>query len=277
MLRQRIDLQHIYTRTKFCHSRSHLRAHCVRSNPRNALSLRVCCCFDMHLTSCLCASLFSSIVAQTTHDLVGTWASKSKAVVTGPGFFNPLTDSLLEPNHTGVSYSFTSDGYYESALYTITGDPTTPSCPTGVLQWAHGSYTLNTDGGILMVPIAVDGRQIVSEPCLSSTSTYSRFSANDSIQSYSIVLDTYRAEWKLTLNKEYGSPVQPLYLIYDPPQMLPTTTLLPTSTPTSSSKRKRSLGHEAVAMPMTESQLLNGMWYTAVGMIIVGAFGFICI
>lgn len=218
-------------------------------------------------------TVLSTTLAATTHDLVGTWASKSMSVVTGPGFFNPLTDSLLEPNHTGVSYSFTADGYYESALYSITGNPAEPSCAAGVMQWAHGTYTLESEGGIVMVPIAVDGRQLLSTPCTSSTSLYTRFSANDTMQSYTIELDTYRAEYKLTLNREFGSPVQPLYLIYDPPQMLPTTTLLPTATSTSSSKRKRSLD----TVPAAERLGIDGVWYTAVGMVIVGAVGFVCV
>lgn len=33
------------------------------------------------------------------------------------GFYDPLKDQLLEPNLTGISYSFSADGYYEEALY----------------------------------------------------------------------------------------------------------------------------------------------------------------
>jgi hypothetical protein len=33
------------------------------------------------------------------------------------GFYNPVNDSFIEPSHTGISYSFTSDGYYEEAYY----------------------------------------------------------------------------------------------------------------------------------------------------------------
>lgn len=222
--------------------------------------------FTKALPICL---LLTTASAATAHDIVGTWASKSMAVVTGPGFFNPLTDSLLEPNHTGVSYSFTDDGFYESAIYTITGNPTDPACPTGVLQWAHGSYTLPSTGGIDMVPIAVDGRQLVSTPCTSKTGTYIRFSTNDTMQSYTIALDGYRGEYKLTLNRLYGSPVQPLYLIYDPPQMLPTTTLLPTST----GKSKRSLDSLSAPSSMKE---WDKMWYASMGMIALGLAGFIC-
>lgn len=50
-------------------------------------------------------------------NLVGTWTTKSKAVFTGPGFYNPVTDKLTEPNHPGISYSFTEDGHYEEAYY----------------------------------------------------------------------------------------------------------------------------------------------------------------
>ena len=71
--------------------------------------------------------------------LVGTWSTKSKSVLTGPvsvarqacehldehaqltcssqDFYNPVTDTLIEPALTGISYSFTIDGYYEEAYY----------------------------------------------------------------------------------------------------------------------------------------------------------------
>lgn len=33
------------------------------------------------------------------------------------GFYNPKTEKLIEPSHTGISYSFTGDGSYEVAYY----------------------------------------------------------------------------------------------------------------------------------------------------------------
>jgi Chaperone for protein-folding within the ER, fungal len=63
-------------------------------------------------------SLVSSCTAQLVDGaLAGTWTTKSKTVLTGPGFYNPVTDRLTEPNHPGISYSFTEDGYYEEAYY----------------------------------------------------------------------------------------------------------------------------------------------------------------
>lgn len=32
-------------------------------------------------------------------------------------FYDPVKDRLKEPSNTGVSYSFTEDGYYEEAYY----------------------------------------------------------------------------------------------------------------------------------------------------------------
>lgn len=58
-------------------------------------------------------SLASALNAQ----LVGTWTTKSAKVLTGPGFYNPVNDSFIEPSLTGISYSFTADGFYEEAYY----------------------------------------------------------------------------------------------------------------------------------------------------------------
>jgi hypothetical protein len=33
------------------------------------------------------------------------------------GFYNPVADEFIEPSLTGISYSFTPDGFYEEAYY----------------------------------------------------------------------------------------------------------------------------------------------------------------
>jgi len=33
------------------------------------------------------------------------------------GFYDPASDRMTEPAHTGISYSFTADGFYEEAYY----------------------------------------------------------------------------------------------------------------------------------------------------------------
>jgi hypothetical protein len=79
-------------------------------------------------------------------------------------------------------------------------------------------------------------------------------------------------------------PFNNRYLTYNPPQMLPTTTLnpLPTSTatdsPTSTSTQnariKRAL--EALNVPTDRAQL-DQWWYIALGMTILGGIGWFCI
>ena len=81
--------------------------------------------------------------SSSASDLEGTWTTKSRQVVTGPvcfapcclpcsvkqhcrvanhllytqGFYDPINDKFLEPNLTGISYSFSADGHYEEAYY----------------------------------------------------------------------------------------------------------------------------------------------------------------
>lgn len=33
------------------------------------------------------------------------------------GFYDPVADKFIEPERTGISYSFTADGWYEEAFY----------------------------------------------------------------------------------------------------------------------------------------------------------------
>jgi hypothetical protein len=64
-------------------------------------------------------------------------------------------------------------------------------------------------------------------------------SAN-SLQRYEVVIDKYHQIKRLNLFKKDGSPLMPLYIAYDTPNMLPTTTLNPLVTATAAaSKQKR--------------------------------------
>lgn len=217
--------------------------------------------------------------------LAGTWQSKSGTVTTGASFYDSTTDSFTEPRLPGVAYSFTTDGRFESAAYIVTPNPTTPACASAVLQWQHGTYMLGTDGSLIMVPIAVDSRQLLSAPCGSGTNpkTYgksilTRKSYNESMQSWSIAMDDYHQRYKLTLNREFGQPVQPLYYAAATPVMNPTTTLHPTarSTAGARARMKRALDDLDAA---TQIGVLKGMtgidkaWWTALTGVCLGAVG----
>ncbi|MDI1488782.1 MAG: Reversal of tor2 lethality [Ramalina farinacea] len=64
------------------------------------------------------AALYASYaLAAGDPNLEGTWTTKSRKVVTGPGFYDPVNEKMFEPDLTGFSYSFTKDGFYEEAYY----------------------------------------------------------------------------------------------------------------------------------------------------------------
>lgn len=67
------------------------------------------------------------------------------------------------------------------------------------------------------------------------------------LQRYEQIIDPYHNIPRLNLYKFDGSPMNPMYLAYRPPQMLPTTTLnpMPTATATATGKNsKRGLDAE---------------------------------
>jgi len=54
-----------------------------------------------------------------------------------------------------------------------------PKCPKAMIQWQHGSYTRHSNGSLLLVPFAPDGRQLMSDKCLSDHSIYTRFNTTE--------------------------------------------------------------------------------------------------
>lgn len=211
--------------------------------------------------------------------IVGTWTTKSNQVFTGPGFYDPVDELLIEPGLPGRSYSFTEDGHYELALYIVTSNPKDHSCPTAVLQWEHGTYTKQSNGTIVLDAIRVDGRQLLSDPCNDDgVSTYSRYSSNTSFSLYYLNLDTYHGRYKLQLYLTDGSPLPPMWLAYKPPLMLPTSTLNPTDSSTAtgsvSSKVKRSLENRRKTNAVRVESDYSQIWYLGIGIFSLGAISY---
>jgi hypothetical protein len=50
-----------------------------------------------------------------------------------------------------------------------------PQCPSGMMQWQHGTYQIHSNGSLTTEPISVDGRQLYSDPCRSKYSVLSRY------------------------------------------------------------------------------------------------------
>jgi len=235
------------------------------------------------------ACLVSRGYAQVDAQLVGTWSTKSGKVLTGPGFYNPVNDSFIEPSLTGISYSFTADGFYEEAYYRAASNPTEPQCPQAIMQFQHGTVVQNADNSLSFTPFAVDGRQLQSDPCSSDTSTYTRYNQSETMSKWQVYTDPYTKLTRLDLYKFDGSPMNPMFLAYSPPMMLPTITLNPTATPTASAtgKVKRSIESiEGLSLPLNKDAVhikrtvsntidLDLLWWVGVGMTIFGGAAYL--
>ncbi|KAF2433488.1 hypothetical protein EJ08DRAFT_647185 [Tothia fuscella] len=221
----------------------------------------------------------SVVAAQVDHGkLTGTWSSKGNYTVTGPGFYDPTKDRLNEPLHPGISYSFTVDGFYESAYYRAIANPVSPTCPKAIMQWQHGKFQKLANGSLVMAPIVEDGRQLTSDPCNYDNSIYTHYNQSELFERYEYLIDPYHNVPRLNLYRFDGSPLPPLYLVYQPPNMLPTTTLHPKTTATGRSKLKRSLG----ILPPSPVQPTNAWidadrwWWFGVGVTGLGSFLYFC-
>ncbi|KAF2395812.1 hypothetical protein EJ06DRAFT_545407 [Trichodelitschia bisporula] len=195
--------------------------------------------------------------------LTGTWTSKSKSILTGPSFYNPVVDVFTEPSHPGIAYSFTPTGSWESAYYRAISNPVDPTCPQAILQWQHGAYELLPNGSLLLTPIATDGRQLRSAPCEGDNAVYTRFNVTELFMRYDLHIDAYHNVPRLDLFRFDGSPVQPLWHVRDPPVMLPTGTLNPIVVQTAV---KRSVRVEA---PKIDAALW--LWWCGAGGVGVGS------
>jgi hypothetical protein len=222
-------------------------------------------------------------------DLTGTWTTKSRKVFTGPGFYDPINDKFIEPSVTGISYSFTDDGHFEQAYYRAISNPTTPSCPKGILQFQHGTFEKTSNGSLILSPYGVDGRQLLSDPCGSPNTLYTRYVQKEIFKRYEVLTDPYSNVQRLNLYAFDGAPLNPMYLAYKPPQMLPTQTLNPTTSnsakSTGTSKVKRSFkDHEDLEVPLNkraqmhqrQSTRADWLWWFGVGITAIGGVGYVC-
>jgi len=163
------------------------------------------------------------IVYNSEHNatsIIGTWSSGSKAVVTGAGFANPANMSFTYPKTTGISYSFSADGFYEIARYRFNGNGSEPTCITGVIGWVHGKYSLLGNGSIVMVPLG-DGFQQIQDPCAAVSNFVEPFNLTETYVQWRIFMDV-TAGPKLHLFQFDGAPLAPQFLISTTPNMLPT-------------------------------------------------------
>lgn len=113
------------------------------------------------------------------------------------------------------------------------------------MQWQHGTYSLPGNGSIILDPFAIDGRQLISSPCTYETSILTLFDPGSTLlKTYQASTDGFHNVPRLDLFGFDGAPLQPLYLAFKPPQMLPTQTLNPTAASEPTSKVKRDMDRD---------------------------------
>jgi len=187
---------------------------------------------------------------EAAQQIIGTWSSGSQAVKTGSGFANPANESFIYPATTGISYSFNTEGYYEIARYRFVSNGTVPQCVTGVMNWVHGHYTIETNGSIVMVPLG-DGYQQIQDPCAAQSDFIENYNDTELYIMYQIFLDSITG-YKLHLFEWDGTPLAPQFQLSTSPNMLPTQ-LLRNVTPPTTIVAKRALALDSIEKRSTES------------------------
>ncbi|KIY52449.1 hypothetical protein FISHEDRAFT_24639, partial [Fistulina hepatica ATCC 64428] len=153
--------------------------------------------------------------------LWGTWSSGSGAVLTGSGFAIPSNETFIYPNNTGISYSFTDDGYYEISRFRFVSNASYPSCITGTMIWVHGKYDFVTNGSIILYPVFSDGYQQVQDRCAADSNFMQDYNYTELIDHWLIGEDATKGYY-LQLYTYDGSALAPQYQVSTTPIMLPT-------------------------------------------------------
>lgn len=98
--------------------------------------------------------------------------------------------------------------------------------------------------------------------------------AEISNQGYSVQVDQYHGIQRLDLTQADGKIMQPMYLTYRPPKMLPTTTLNPMPR---GSRKKRDMSGSGFRLVIKE-ELINPdrWWWFGVLMTSLGGVAFFC-
>jgi len=158
------------------------------------------------------------------------------------------------------------------------------------MQFQHGTVVMNADLSLSLSPFSVDGRQLQSNPCSSAKkSVYQRYNQSEVMKKWQVYIDPYTKLTRLDLYQFDGKPLNPMFLAYSPPQMLPTIIMNPTETaPSPTGKVKRG---EQLDLPFNRNALhikrevsqppfwhridLNMLWWAGVGMVIFGGTAYL--
>jgi len=209
-------------------------------------------------------------VEHNATSIVGTWSSGSRAVQTGPSFANPANMTFTYPRTTGISFSFSQDGFYEVARYRFFGNGSHPTCITGVIGWVHGHYDLLVNGSIVLTPLG-DGYQQIQDPCAAVSNFIEPLNITEFYRNWRIFQDPTDG-YKLHLFGFDGAPLAPQFQVSTTPTMLPTRLLRNVTTPVD-------MGNGQFARRSNDATLNHrwsvGMW-SATGAVVVALASLAC-
>jgi len=116
-----------------------------------------------------------------------------------------------------------------------------PSCITGVMNWVHGTYTLQGNGSITMQPFN-DGYQQIQDPCAAVSNFIENYNNTELYQSWRIYQDATQG-YKLHLFQFDNAPLAPQFQVSTTPNILPTQQLrnLPQNDTNTNGVKQRSL------------------------------------
>ena len=143
----------------------------------------------------------------------------------------------------------TADGYYELARYRFKGNgevthrtavsillivfsslATRHKCITGLLNWHHGTYTVDdTTNSITLTPLG-DGYQQIQNTCEAITNFIENYNMTEFYKEYRMFQDTADGN-KLHLFDSGGAPLAPMFYRSQTPIMNPTRLLRNVSLP----------------------------------------------
>lgn len=113
--------------------------------------------------------------------------------------------------------------FYEVSRYRFVANGSQPTCITGVLNWAHGSYEFLTNGSIVLTPMG-DGFQQIQDACAAQSNFVEFYNNSELYLTWNVVQDP-TAGPKLYLWQFDGTQLAPMGRVSQDPNMLPTQVL----------------------------------------------------
>jgi len=115
-------------------------------------------------------------------------------------------------------------------------------------------------------------------------------SLSNKLQKYQVHIDPYTKMTRLDLYQFDGTPVHPMFLAFNPPQMLPTLTMNPTTAATAKNSKRTAGAEEQLAEPLNKNAIHikrdferplyqridpNMVWWAGAGMTLFGGIAYL--